>query len=408
MPQLKMLRGPEPGKVYSIQDEKITIGRGRRNEIIIHDNEVSREHCRLVRVLDVYEVHDLNSTNGTFVNGQQIDSGGWLLGGHHIIELGDSITLEFLTDSTSSLDESAVPIKGLADPISKGHYYLVIKRASQSEPEVYRLESDNIVLGRNLDNDIVLQEPEVSRHHITLSLQMDSEGYILQDMETLNGTLVNGNRLHYTAHLKNNDNIKIGTMVEMWYTSDPQYIEELLDDMGSNTRTSDIDDKAATRRKFDSKVPGLDTGKVEINVDNTLQPDDLLSHIFIAYDRAEWDKLVAHLFVYLQDNAVPVWVDQHLIPGSDDWNTAIEQARSESAGLIAVISEKSLQNEHVQRSIRHFTSREKPLLLLNAEEVEQLPMMIDNLTAIPFDPDDRERAFRTILAEISRLNLSGS
>ena len=73
----------------------MTIGRGRKNDIIIQDNEVSRVHCRLIRVLDDYEIHDLGSTNGTFVNGKKIDEGGWLLSGRSIIELGDSITLEY-------------------------------------------------------------------------------------------------------------------------------------------------------------------------------------------------------------------------------------------------------------------------------------------------------------------------
>ena len=97
MSRLKMLRGPEPGREIPLDEDVMLIGRGRKNDIIIQDNEVSRTHCRLVRVLDDYEIHDMNSTNGTFVNGQKIRQGGWLLSAHSIVELGDSITLEYLS-----------------------------------------------------------------------------------------------------------------------------------------------------------------------------------------------------------------------------------------------------------------------------------------------------------------------
>lgn len=47
MAHLIMRRGPEPGTIYRLNTPVITIGRGNRNTIIIHDNEVSREHIRL-------------------------------------------------------------------------------------------------------------------------------------------------------------------------------------------------------------------------------------------------------------------------------------------------------------------------------------------------------------------------
>src|SRR5690554_5916542 len=102
MPRLKMIRGPMPGTLMDLTAETVTIGRGRRNDFVIQDNEVSREHCRLVRVLNDYEIHDLNSTNGTFVNGRRVDSSGWLLTAGAVIELGDSITLEYVPTEMNS------------------------------------------------------------------------------------------------------------------------------------------------------------------------------------------------------------------------------------------------------------------------------------------------------------------
>ena len=41
MPRLKMLRGPSPNHDFDLDESVITIGRGRKNIIIIQDNEVS-------------------------------------------------------------------------------------------------------------------------------------------------------------------------------------------------------------------------------------------------------------------------------------------------------------------------------------------------------------------------------
>lgn len=398
MPRLKMLRGPEPGQIYELDDDVVKIGRGRRNNIIIHDNEVSREHCKLVRVLDVYEVHDNGSTNGTFVNGQRINEGGWLLSARHIIELGDSITLEFLTDNVIESDDAMV-ISNLVKPVQDDKFYLVIRRVSQVEPEIYLLESETISIGRNLDNDIVLQEPEVSRHHMTL--YATDNGYEVEDHQTLNGTMVNERRLRdERVSLTDNDSVRIGTMVEMWYTSDPTHLENLL------TEEHELDESGTvTVRRHPGARETSETNRVESDIGSGLKPEDLLNHVFIAYDRNLWDDLVAPLFVYFQDNGIPCWVEQYLTPDSEDWTAAIEQAQSECVCLLAVISEQSLNTAYVQRSIRHFIAREKPILLLSYENVDRLPMMIQKLPAVTYNPDNPERTYRTLLAEISKLNV---
>lgn len=51
---------------------KITIGRDRTNHIVLNDVLVSREHAIIQKIRNVYYLKDLESTNGTFVNGQQI------------------------------------------------------------------------------------------------------------------------------------------------------------------------------------------------------------------------------------------------------------------------------------------------------------------------------------------------
>jgi pSer/pThr/pTyr-binding forkhead associated (FHA) protein len=221
MPQLKMIRGPKPEHIYDLTQDMITIGRGRKNEIIIHDNEISREHCRLIRVLYDYEIFDLNSTNGTFVNGQAITTNPTRLNHLQLIELGEAITLQYIATDQSPNTSSYIP-KVVANA-EKGRSYLVIRRISQPNPEVYDLDSDVISIGRNVENTICLPESEVSRYHLRLIKLEDS--YAVEDLGSVNGTLINGYRLEGTMRLNSNDYIAIGRMVEMWFTEDLESLE---------------------------------------------------------------------------------------------------------------------------------------------------------------------------------------
>ena len=50
----------------------MTIGRTEENDICIQDHNISARHGILVRAGDDYQLHDFNSTNGTFVEGERI------------------------------------------------------------------------------------------------------------------------------------------------------------------------------------------------------------------------------------------------------------------------------------------------------------------------------------------------
>jgi pSer/pThr/pTyr-binding forkhead associated (FHA) protein len=230
--------------VFELSGDVITIGRGRKNTIIIHDNEISREHCRLVKVLFDYEISDLNSTNGTFLNGRPVGEASSPLFDKNIIELGDSIVLEYLATLADSGEAptpapSAAAVSPMPDvlsvddvdlpevlggpdlpppaaPSAPSNFYLVIRRRSQFMPEVYLLDSPLVDVGRHLDNAICLSENQVSRFHMRLNRLNDS--YTLEDLGSMNGTFVNGQRVEKAVVLASGDYITIGHMVEMWFT----------------------------------------------------------------------------------------------------------------------------------------------------------------------------------------------
>jgi pSer/pThr/pTyr-binding forkhead associated (FHA) protein len=70
---LKTEDGADPGFLFRILPGNIkTIGRAPRADFILDANLVSRLHCRVTAGAAELEVVDLESTNGTYVNGQRV------------------------------------------------------------------------------------------------------------------------------------------------------------------------------------------------------------------------------------------------------------------------------------------------------------------------------------------------
>ena len=68
-PRLKAAAGPLTDSTYFLTDAEIPIGRDPSNSLAISDLSLSRRHCVLRLEQDSYKICDLDSRNGTFVNG---------------------------------------------------------------------------------------------------------------------------------------------------------------------------------------------------------------------------------------------------------------------------------------------------------------------------------------------------
>lgn len=90
---LLRMDGIEAGEVYGLGDDAIQIGRNSSNEIPIHDPGISRVHARITRVDAAHVVEDLNSRNGTFVQGRRI-ARAYLQDGDNI-QLGPRVILRY-------------------------------------------------------------------------------------------------------------------------------------------------------------------------------------------------------------------------------------------------------------------------------------------------------------------------
>ena len=88
---LRVLDGADRGKVFENIPTPVTIGREEGNSIQVNDERVSRFHLKLQEDQDKLVVTDLQSTNGTKVNGESIQL--WVLRFGDVIAIGRTLLL---------------------------------------------------------------------------------------------------------------------------------------------------------------------------------------------------------------------------------------------------------------------------------------------------------------------------
>jgi len=71
-PRIQVAAGPLANSTYFLTEPEVRIGRDPSNSLAISDLSLSRRHCVLARKSDEYTLRDLDSRNGTFVNGRVI------------------------------------------------------------------------------------------------------------------------------------------------------------------------------------------------------------------------------------------------------------------------------------------------------------------------------------------------
>lgn len=86
------------------QDE-VSVGRREDNDLVLPDANVSGLHCRIVRTDGKYILVDLNSTNGTYINGVRIEDPTVVTSRDRVSVGGYALEIDEPADVLASYDE---------------------------------------------------------------------------------------------------------------------------------------------------------------------------------------------------------------------------------------------------------------------------------------------------------------
>ena len=200
-PRLIAIAGPMCGEVFPLITAEVTLGRDADNAISLPDPALSRRHCVFRHDGTGWSVEDLNSSNGTFVNGLQIatqrlsegdriTAGGSVLvlmkgAAEQAVPLVDAVDADVLAATSTLASDDTVYLKPATAPAvsrtEKGLRALLtistVINAVRSEPDLYR-ELLRVV------RDIVPAEAAA-----VIVARADGEFEVVEGVSAANGTV---------------------------------------------------------------------------------------------------------------------------------------------------------------------------------------------------------------------------
>lgn len=198
---LAILLHPAEQKAYKLKSPKITIGRSQiRCDVAIEGNDsISKVHAIIRQTKQKCYIEDANSSNGTYINGEQIEPGEQIpLDNPAIFQLND---------------ETLILLSGLiARKFDKRNSISLLINDECTAVRI--MDTDTLALNRNNKwSDGTLADPKVHRAgHALLSQREDGVYLVDESPEKGNGTHLNGSRLRHGAEkrLTSGDRIRLG------------------------------------------------------------------------------------------------------------------------------------------------------------------------------------------------------
>jgi pSer/pThr/pTyr-binding forkhead associated (FHA) protein len=194
------------GRQYRIEGGISSIGRAEENPVgLFGDSAVQARHAVVDRRGNEYVLRGLAVADGTFLNGERIESA-TLHDGDRIRIGSYELSFHLRGVRPSVRVESGRPTVYAAPPpaTSNGGGAVLVDATGKTYPIRVGAETR---IGRATDNDIVLGDSSVSRHHA--AIESVNGSFRLRDLGSQNGTFVRGERVN-EAPLKNGDPVRVG------------------------------------------------------------------------------------------------------------------------------------------------------------------------------------------------------
>jgi ABC-type multidrug transport system ATPase subunit/pSer/pThr/pTyr-binding forkhead associated (FHA) protein len=176
---------------------KIKIGRNTANDIVISSNVISGNHAFIELINSRLFLTDNGSTNGTFVNNQQVSPGQPIDITDQTVFLAGLTAIQVLVKSASSTGQPPRATNTSEDLTNLGERILEQLQSKAT-----------IIIGRSESVDVFINNTQISRNHSKIT-RIDNK-YFIEDLGSINGTFVNGQRISGKIQIGSDDSIIIG------------------------------------------------------------------------------------------------------------------------------------------------------------------------------------------------------
>ena len=228
------------GREYAVAGTSLVFGRDASCDVVVAGKDVSRRHAEIMQTPKGYLIVD-SSTNGTSVNDTRIE-GQRLLARADVITIGEE-KFRFYADTAAAAPNPAPPHPGPAAsapsavPPAKGEKLRetvhgvpaaprpsgaplasFIVRGGALKGQRFSVKTPVVNIGRADYNDVVLPDESVSTTHA--KLQRREGVWILVDLDSTNGTFVDGDQIKGEAALAPGATLRFGDVTLVFEPTD--------------------------------------------------------------------------------------------------------------------------------------------------------------------------------------------
>jgi pSer/pThr/pTyr-binding forkhead associated (FHA) protein len=122
-----------------------------------------------------------------------------------------------ITDADT--EEMSVDDVTAVENLPQGSAMLLVQRGPDAGAR-FLLDTDVVTVGRHPDSDIFLDDISVSRRHATFT--RTTNGYVISDLGSLNGSYVNRDRIDSDVVLSGGDEVQIGKYRLIFFSGVPR------------------------------------------------------------------------------------------------------------------------------------------------------------------------------------------
>lgn len=223
--QFPALRLTWPGGAQEFAAPTVSVGRVPGVDVRLDHPDISRRHAEFRRTPQGWYLIDLQSTNGTARDGRRVQ--------HELLAPGSTSWLTFGGLNGVRVQAQVQPLPAAVPPPAAGRPPAVqpvpANRPSPPPAAVAVLPGHYadghtvlpghqaggrvLTIGRSKSCDVVIDDPLVSRRHATMALGAQP---VLRDLDSFNGTYVNGQRLHGEVTLSPGTEVVFGSQTFVW------------------------------------------------------------------------------------------------------------------------------------------------------------------------------------------------
>jgi ABC-type multidrug transport system ATPase subunit/predicted component of type VI protein secretion system len=202
--QVRISARPQPGLAiyaqgrtikFPLEAEILTLGRSPSNDLQVPDSLVSGHHARLERQGNTYQIVDLGSTNGLTFQGQRVAQ--HIFSDGDVLYVGERVAIQYLAYVGFLAADAAAKVR------EEG------PRTQYLDMGALPKAGRRITIGRHSSNVLVLKHPRISRYHAVI--EQFGARFRLKDLNSDNGTFVNGKRVEKEVWIKEGDEIHIAS-----------------------------------------------------------------------------------------------------------------------------------------------------------------------------------------------------